>query len=133
MTGTGISASGPRLHSKVLCWAALDKGVKIAEENVRCAHRPLAGGARYDHEVILEEGFDDDLNCFTQTFAGGTVDAAALRIGGVGFLPFDDDRLQATIDAVMDHLMTEDGLVWRYEGDDACPARKGRSCCVRSG
>lgn len=114
------------VHSKVLCWAALDRGIEIAEEHGFDAPLERWRGDRETiREVVLEEGYDDELDCFTQTFAGETVDAAALRLGSVGFLPFDDDRFQATIDAVMEHLMTDDGLVHRYEGDDGLPGEEG--------
>lgn len=131
------------VHSKVLCWAALDKGIQIAEENDFDA--PIErwrGECDAIHDLVLEEGFDDELDCFTQTFANETVDAAALRIASVGFLPFDDPRIQSTIDAVMDHLMSDDGLVDRYDGDDGLPGEEGSfvlcsfwlvECLARSG
>jgi len=114
------------VHSKVLCWAALDRGIEIARDNGFDAPFDRWKGERDAiREMVLEEGFDDEIGCFTQTFEGETVDAAALRLGSVGFLPFDDDRMQGTIDAVIDHLMTDDGLVMRYEGDDGLPGEEG--------
>lgn len=76
-------------------------------------------------KYVLEHGFNDDIGCFTQTFDGDRVDAATLRIGSVGFLPFDDERIQGTIDAVMAELMTDDGLVYRYEGGDGIEGDEG--------
>ena len=114
------------VHSKALCWAALDRGIEIAEDNEFDAPIERWKDDRDAiRESLLEEGFDEELGCFTQTYEGETVDAAALRLGSVGFLPFDDDRMQGTIDAVMEHLMTDDGLVMRYEGDDGLPGEEG--------
>lgn len=39
--------------------------------------------------------------------------------------PAPADRLQSTIDAVMEHLMPAVGLVMRYEGDDGLPGEEG--------
>jgi GH15 family glucan-1,4-alpha-glucosidase len=112
------------VHSKVLCWAAIDRGIRIAEENdFNAPFERWKGECDAIREAVLNKGFDEDLGSFTQTFEGETVDAAALRIAGVGFLPFDDDRIQGTIDAVMDHLMTDEGLVQRYDGDDGLPGK----------
>ena len=112
------------VHSKVLCWAAIDRGIRIAEENdFNAPFERWKGECDAIREAVLDEGFDENLGSFTQTFEGETVDAAALRIAGVGFLPFDDDRIQGTIEAVMDQLMTDEGLVQRYDGDDGLPGK----------
>lgn len=112
------------VHSKVLCWAAIDRGIRMAEENdFDAPFERWKGECDAIRRAVLDKGFDEDLGSFTQTFEGDTVDAAALRIAGVGFLPFDDDRIQGTIDAVMDYLLTDEGLVQRYEGDDGLPGK----------
>jgi GH15 family glucan-1,4-alpha-glucosidase len=114
------------VHSKVLCWAALDRGIMMAEEGGFDA--PLAEWRAVREEIretVLERGFDESIGSFTQSFDGDTVDAAALRVGSVGFLPFDDERVQGTIDAVIERLATEEGLVRRYEGDDGLPGEEG--------
>ena len=70
------------VHSKVLCWAALDRGIEIAEEHGFDAPLERWRGDREEiRDLVLEAGYDDDLGCFTQTFEGETVDAAALRLG----------------------------------------------------
>lgn len=110
------------VHSKVLCWAAIDRGIRMAETNGFDAPLERWKETRDTiHEEVIEKGFDDDRGCFTQTFGNNTIDAAALRIPIVGFLPFDDDRIQSTINTVMDQLMDENGLVRRYDGDDGLP------------
>ena len=110
------------VHSKVLCWAAIDRGIEMAATAGFDAPVERWEDVRDEiHETVLDEGFDADIGergSFTQTFAGETVDAAALQVATVGFLPPDDDRVQGTIDAVMERLTTGEGLVRRYEGDD---------------
>ena len=58
-------------------------------------------------------------------------------IGLVGFLPADDPRVLATVEAVADRLTDARGLVYRYRTGGrtptASPARRGRSCSARSG
>ncbi|PSQ46807.1 hypothetical protein BRD19_11305 [Halobacteriales archaeon SW_7_65_23] len=115
------------VHSKVMCWVALDRGIKMATE--RGFEAPL------DHwrevrseirEVVLERGFNEEINSFGRSFESDELlDASALRIPLVGFLPFDDPRVQGTIDAVRERLTTEEGLVHRYEGEDGLPGDEG--------
>jgi len=57
-------------------------------------------------------------------FGSEELDAANLRIPMFEFLPFDDERIQGTIDAVMDRLM-ENGLVYRYNAEDNLPGEEG--------
>ncbi|WP_423745822.1 glycoside hydrolase family 15 protein (plasmid) [Haladaptatus sp. SPP-AMP-3] len=120
---------GPRhfVHSKVMCWVALDRGLRIADEWGFDAPtekweqtRDLIRGE------ILERGYDDDVGSFVQSYGSKSLDATALLIPIVGFLPFEDDRVQNTIDAVRDRLEADDdGLVRRYDGTDGLPGEEG--------
>jgi GH15 family glucan-1,4-alpha-glucosidase len=115
------------VHSKVMCWAALDRGLAIADEGDFEA--PIEEWRQTREEIrqtVIERGFDEDLNSFVQSFDGtDTLDATGLLIPMVGFLPFDDPRVQGTIDAIDDRLATDDGLVHRYDGDDGLPGEEG--------
>src|SRR6185312_9956840 len=51
---------------------------------------------------------------FTQFFGGSGLDASNLMMPLVGFLPADDPRMLATIDAIDRELTDEHGLVFRY-------------------
>ncbi|WP_254536264.1 glycoside hydrolase family 15 protein [Halomarina litorea] len=107
------------VHSQVMCWATVDRGIAVAE---------AVGVTPPDHwhetraaikERVLSEGFNEELNSFVRSFeATDALDAACLRIPQVGFLPADDERVQGTIDAVLDRLVVGEGLVQRYEGPD---------------
>jgi GH15 family glucan-1,4-alpha-glucosidase len=116
------------VYSKVMCWAALDRGIRLVEETD--VEGPLdrwkEARARVQ-ETVLERGFDEGLGSFVRSFGSDDeLDAAVLRIPAVGFLPGDDPRMQGTIDAVLDRLTTEEGLVTRLEGDDGLPGEEGR-------
>ncbi|MFP8954174.1 glycoside hydrolase family 15 protein [Natrialbaceae archaeon A-arb3/5] len=108
------------LHSKLLCWVALDRGIAIATENEFDA--PLS---RWEderdavREAIEERGYSEQADSFVQHFeTDEALDATALLIPIFEFLPPDDDRVQATIDAVIDRLTTDDGLVVRFVDSD---------------
>ncbi|MFC6718037.1 glycoside hydrolase family 15 protein [Natrialbaceae archaeon GCM10025810] len=115
------------VYSKVMCWTALDRGIRLAEAADERVSAPLERWrtCREDvREAILERGYDEDVGGFVRSFGDGdALDAANLLIPVVGFLPADDPRVQGTIDAVIDRLATEGGLVRRYEGDDGLPGR----------
>lgn len=109
-----------------MCWTALDRGLAIAEEQGFDAPTDRWTEIRAEiKETILDRGFDADRNTFTRSFESEELDAACLRLPLVGFLPFDDDRIHGTLDAVMDTLgvgdPTETGLVHRYSGGDGLP------------
>ncbi|MDS0473573.1 glycoside hydrolase family 15 protein [Natrinema sp. 1APR25-10V2] len=112
------------VYSKVMCWTAIDRGIKLAEA-ADGVSAPLERWrtARDDvREAILEQGFSESENSFVRSFGDeDTLDSANLLVPVVGFLPPDDDRVRGTIDATLDRLATDDGLVRRYEGDDGLP------------
>lgn len=121
--GSGIwEARGDPTHnvlSKVMCWTAVDRGLKIAEKGGFDAPRERWRHERSQiRETVMEEGYDEDIGSFTQTFDNEIVDASALFIGLTGFLPFDDPHIESSIETVQDRLATDDGLVLRYEGAD---------------
>ncbi|WP_405596371.1 glycoside hydrolase family 15 protein [Streptomyces sp. NBC_01410] len=124
---------GPRrhfVHSKVMAWVAADRAVRTLER-----HRSLHGDAdRWRamrdevHREVCEKGFDPVRNTFTQSYGSVELDAAALLIPRVGFLPPDDPRVIGTVDAVREELGTG-GLVRRYSTDsrtvDGLPGGEG--------
>lgn len=107
------------VHSKVMCWVALDRAIDIAVD--RGFEAPLDTWRNHRasiRETVLERGFDEEMESFTQAFETDALDAATLRLPVIGFLSFDDPRIQGTIDAVLSELATDDGLVYRYKTSD---------------
>lgn len=115
------------VHSKVMCWVALDRGIRMAREQGFDAPLDHWTSVRSDiRRLVIEKGFNESMNSFVRSFeANDLLDASVLRIPLVGFLPFDDARIQGTIAAVRDRLTTDDGLVYRYEGEDGVPGGEG--------
>lgn len=103
------------LYSKLMCWVALDRAIAMVDA--------LGAGDRVDgwraaadeiRHQILTRGWSDAANAFTQAFESDDLDASALMIPLAGFLPADDPRVLATIDAIADQLVDSRGLVYRY-------------------
>jgi hypothetical protein len=68
-------------------------------------------------QAILERGYDARRGAFTQAFGSATLDATALLLPAVEFLPPTDPRVQSTVERIRTEL-THDGLVYRYLGPD---------------
>lgn len=119
---------GPRrhyVHSKVLCWTALDRAARLARKlGVPCDLRRWERVGREIQEVVLNEGYNLSLNSFTQTLGGSALDATALIFPLVGFVDPKDPRLLSTIAAVEKALAAEE-LVYRYRVDDGLAGREG--------
>ncbi|NUB91314.1 glycoside hydrolase family 15 protein [Haloterrigena sp. SYSU A121-1] len=112
------------VYSKVMCWTALDRGIELAE-TADDLSAPIARWRTCRDDVrraILERGYSEEADSFVRSFGDEEVlDASNLLVPIVGFLPPDDARVQGTIDATIERLTTDDGLVRRYEGDDGLP------------
>jgi alpha,alpha-trehalase len=114
----------PRHHlsSKVLCWVALDRAVKLAPALGAYAKTSEWTEARDAvREAILERGWSEGRQAYAQSFGSDDLDAAQLLMPLVGFLPATDARMRSTIEAIARDL-TEDGLVLRYRNDEGLNA-----------
>ncbi len=115
-------------YSKVMCWVAIDRGLRIAKRFGLPADEARWDGARRKiHQAIIKQGWSERLGAFTQAFGTERLDAAALRLTQVQFLPRTDPRLRSTIHAVDARLATGP-LVFRYrveETDDGLATREG--------
>jgi GH15 family glucan-1,4-alpha-glucosidase len=114
----------PRHHlsSKVLCWTALDRAVKLAPQLGTYAKTEQWEAARDEiRAAILERGWSEKKQAFAQSFDSDDLDAAQLLMPILGFLPATDERMRSTIEAIASEL-TEDGLVLRYRNDEGLNA-----------
>jgi len=117
------------LHSKVMCWVALDRAVSLA--GTLGAESKVAGWIQTRDEIhatVLREGWSDEAGAFTQYFGSRDLDASSLMMPIVGFLPATDPRMLATIEAIAERLAHESGLVYRYDtrgGVDGLASREG--------
>jgi GH15 family glucan-1,4-alpha-glucosidase len=115
------------VYSKVMSWVALDRGIVMAEE------LGLAGDlerwrTQRDllHAEIMDQGWSDERQSFLQCYGTEALDAAALAIPMVRFLPWDHPRVVATVRTIARDLTSPDGeLVYRYLSPDGLDGEEG--------
>ena len=118
------------VHSKVLCWATLDRGVRLADECMRRAPTRRWEHARDElRRAIEQRGYDRKRGVFVQAFDRSELDAALLLLPTVEFVAWDDERMVRTVSAIRQELDAGDGLLYRYTRDDGLPGREGAFLC----
>ena len=125
-------ARGPRRHytqSKVMAWVVFDRAIALAEHFGLDAPLDRWRQVRQEiHDEVCEKGYDAERGTFTQYYGSKELDAAALAVVLVGFLPASDPRVTGTIDAVRDGL-GHDGFISRYstaDTDDGLSGTEGQ-------
>jgi alpha,alpha-trehalase len=119
--GNGIWEQNQQRHyvsSKVMSWATLKRALEFAD---------CAGGAgnlrRWRvtmgeiHDDVMRRGWSEELQSFRQHYDADTLDASALLVPLIGFLPPDHPRVVATVRRIEQDLMIE-GLVHRFRPDE---------------
>jgi alpha,alpha-trehalase len=106
------------VFSKVMSWVAMDRASKIALLlNKDFYSQTWRGVANDIKEDVLRNGWNDDLQTFTQAYANSEVDASLLLMAEYGFIPATDLKYQKTVLAVKNALFYN-GLVYRYVNSD---------------
>lgn len=109
------------LYSKLQCWVALDRAIRMAERGVLSADLDRWRRTRDEiRSAILTQGYDQQLGAFVQAFGVKALDASALTIPLLGFLPAADARVRSTVFKIRDQL-GRGGLVYRYLNEDGVP------------
>ncbi|MDQ3265336.1 MAG: glycoside hydrolase family 15 protein [Myxococcota bacterium] len=114
------------LVSKLLCWVAVDRAIRLAERDGLPAplDRWTTERSRI-RETLLQQGYDDSLGAFRGALDEDTVDAGALLLVSTGFLPAADPRIAATVATLQRDLGAGRGLLRRYRGPDGLPGEEG--------
>ena len=102
------------VYSKVMCWVALDRCIKLALKHK--FHAPLARWEAERQAIfkdVLKKGYDTSRGTFVSVYGGREPDASVLRMGLLGFLPILDPRFQSTMEYCRDHLVVN-GFMLRY-------------------
>src|SRR5215469_15790344 len=114
------------LYSKLMCWVALDRAIELAAKLGAGDRVPGWTSTRDEiRAAILEHGWNEQAGAFTQAFGGEDLDASNLMLVITGFLPGDDPRMKATIDATAERLTDKRGLVYRYLAQDGLAGEEG--------
>lgn len=119
--------SAPRhfVHSKVMCWAAVDGGIALADKYSLPAPLDRWRQERDDLRRNIEtRGMDHSRGIFVESYDSDQVDAALLLLPGVDFVGFRDERMVRTTDVIRQEL-TRDGLILRYNSEDGLHGREG--------
>jgi GH15 family glucan-1,4-alpha-glucosidase len=112
------------LYSRLLCWVALDRGIKLAETH----SFPYASDWRRERDKIFisihEEFWNKKINAFVQYKGADTVDAATLLMPLVRFIGPKDPKWLSTLKRIEEELVS-DSLVYRYRNDDKLDGLSG--------
>src|SRR6478736_6238810 len=115
------------VFSKVMSWVALDRGIRMADELTLESDTATWRAAREAvHAEIMERGWSEARQSFLQAYDADALDAAALAIPMVRFLPWSDRRVVATVRTIARELTGADGeLVYRYRNADGLEGEEG--------
>lgn len=112
-------------HSRVYAWVALDRSIRDAEAfGLPAPLKEWRGALANIHDDVCTQGIDAQRGAFKQSYEESVPDASLVMIPLLGFLPVDDDRVQATLKWVRDELC--DGpLVYRFPARQAHDGPEG--------
>lgn len=112
-------------YSRLMCWVALDRGIRHATTHARPADLSRWTAARdaIFHE-IMERGWSEERQAFVQHYGSDVLDASLLLMPIVGFLSPRDPRWLSTLDA-MDGELVYDSLVHRYDPEASPDGLRG--------
>ncbi|MEE9132673.1 MAG: glycoside hydrolase family 15 protein [Gemmatimonadota bacterium] len=127
---------GPRQHfvySKLMCWVALDRAIRMADKRSLPADRARWLEVRDRiYEEIFEKGWSEKRQAFVQHYGSDSLDASNLIMPLVFFISPNDPRMLSTIDATLkspdEGGLVENNLVYRYnvyETDDGLEGEEG--------
>ncbi|MBI2684255.1 MAG: glycoside hydrolase family 15 protein [Actinobacteria bacterium] len=108
---------GPARHftsSKAMAWVAFDRAIRFHDELGHAGPVERWRALRDEiHAEVTARGWSEERGAFVQSYGSVELDASALLLPLVGFLPADDARIVSTVEAIRREL-TVDGLVMRY-------------------
>ncbi len=108
-------------HSRLLCWAALDRLISLQERGV-LEKAPVAE-YKCERENILNQikqrSWNERLRSYVSTLGGGKLDASLLLLSYYGFEHADSERMRGTYAALVNRLGAGNDLIYRYKTDNA--------------
>jgi len=113
------------VHSKAMCWAAMERGIQLAQANAFDAPTERWRDVRDEiRDAIETRGYDAEHGIFVQAFDSKELDASLLILPRVGFVAYDDPRMMRTADAIC-HALDRGGLLLRYTSPDGLHGPEG--------
>jgi len=113
------------VHSRVMCWVAFDRAIRIAQEQSLPAPLDEWMATRDTiYNEIMEHGWSEEKQSFVQYYGSDAVDASALLITLTRFTSETDPRSVRTVERIQRELM-EEPHVFRYRENAASDGLKG--------
>jgi GH15 family glucan-1,4-alpha-glucosidase len=114
------------VHSKIMAWVAADRAVRMAGllgRNGPCGQWRVMRDEI--HRQVCRLGWDPARRSFVQSYGAPGLDASALLVPRVGFLPAGDERVRATVRAL--GALGHEGFLRRYDTDGSSPGRQAEA------
>jgi len=106
------------VFSKLLCWVAVDRAIKIGEVLRMGINDTKWIALREEiYQDIYENGWNEEKQAYTQSYGSADLDASTLLMQPYGFIEADDPRFVSTVQAT-ERELCEDGLMYRYKNND---------------
>ncbi len=91
----------PYLSAKVLCWLGLDRAIRMAEQlGAEDRVEEWSAAREAVRAAVLERGWSEERGAYAGALGSDELDASVLILPLVGFLPAEDERMWATIEAI---------------------------------
>ena len=106
------------VFSKLLCWVAIDRAIKIGEVlrmGINDTHWKALREEIY--QDIYQNGWNEEKQAYVQYYGSSDLDASTLLMQPYGFIEADDPRFVKTVQAT-ERELCEDGLMYRYKNQD---------------
>ncbi len=104
--------------SKVLCWVALDRAIKVAR--IFKKNNKLEKWTKLEQEIkadIHDNAWNPEVNAFVQSYGSSHLDASVLLMESYGFIQAKDPKFVGTVKAI-ERELSNDGLLYRYKNED---------------
>ena len=118
------------VYSKLMCWVAFDRGIRLADKRSFPADRERWLKARDQiYEEIMEKGWNSQKKAFVQSYKSDALDAGSLLMPLVFFVSPNDPRMLKTLDAMYrspkEGGLVSGGMVYRYNVEEAADGLQG--------
>ena len=118
------------VYSKLMCWVALDRAIRLAEKRSFPAPRERWFKVRDEiYEDIIQNGWNESRQAFVQHYGSDSLDAANLMLPLTFFMSPTDPRMLKTLDATLlppeKGGLTANSLVYRYNIEETADGLSG--------
>jgi GH15 family glucan-1,4-alpha-glucosidase len=118
------------VYSKLMCWVAVDRALRLADKRSFPADRERWLKVRDEiYEEIMDKGWSPERKAFVQAYGGDTLDASSLIMPLVFFVAPKGPRMLSTLDAInrppKDDGLVSNGLVFRYDVEKSADGLMG--------